>query len=78
MRTLEVNQSARSVSPLRVYRTARGLSQRELAYLAGVSRRQIVRLESGSSTPALKTANSLALVLAVSPEALFPPGGDGA
>jgi len=44
--------------------------------VAGVSRRQVSRLEAGESTPTRKTANAIAFVLAVEPEALFPPGSD--
>ena len=64
------------VSALRVYRTSRGLSQEELGRCAGVSRRQLVRLESGEAVPSRKTANAIAFVLGIPVEALFLPGSD--
>lgn|GEM_PF-6680550 len=75
MDTQEASQAYRS-RPLRVYRVARGYSQESLGRVAGVSRRQVSRLEAGESTPTRKTANAIAFVLAVEPEALFPPGSD--
>lgn len=42
------------------YRQAHGLTQRELARLAGVPQPVIARLESGRHTPALRTLERLA------------------
>jgi len=41
-----------------------------------VSRRQLVRLESGEAVPSRKTANAIAFVLGIPVEALFLPGSD--
>jgi DNA-binding XRE family transcriptional regulator len=49
-----------------------GLTQRELAELAGVGRASIVRAESGASVPSLQTATRIANVLGEPITALFP------
>ena len=58
--------------PLRVWRAATGLSQKELAREAGIARSTVIRLEAGE-VPTVKTANAVANVLGVDREALFPP-----
>ena len=66
----EQRQSAQP-SFLRGYRAACGLSQDDLAQLAGLSRETISRIERGD-TPRWKTARTLAAALGVRPEQLFP------
>lgn len=64
--------SRAKASALRIYRVAEGLSQADLATLAGVDPVTIHRLENGRK-PSKKTANSIAHVLGRSVEAIFPP-----
>lgn len=71
MGTHEVKQERRSARPLRIYRVAQSLSQREAAAAAGVDRATIIRLEAGHK-PSAKTANALAYALGVDVAALFP------
>lgn len=55
-------------------RTAEGLSQTDLAFLTGVSRSSIQRLERRLVTdPSLRTLNNLALALGVQLEDLIEP-----
>ena len=49
-----------------------GLTQRQLAELAGVGRASIVRAEAGASVPTLRTASRLARALGEPIPALFP------
>jgi putative molybdopterin biosynthesis protein len=78
---------------LRIARQARGLSQQQLAGMAGVSRQAVSALESGQSDPSLRVALALARALGLSVEQVFgdsapeplvaaravaPLGGDGA
>lgn len=58
--------------PLKVARITRGLRQRDLAELAGVSRDTIGRLESGES-PTLTTARAIARIIDEPVDNLFPP-----
>lgn len=60
-------------SPLRVYRVAKGLTQAELAQLAGVSRPTVIYLEARRQNPLPSTAEALAEVLGTSVEEIFPP-----
>lgn len=53
-------------------RVCRRLTQRELALMAGVSRRTVVRLESGNSTPTLRVAVKLCRALECPLEEVFP------
>lgn len=58
---------------LRLSRLAAGLSQSELAAMAGVSRQAIAGMESGSWSPSLPVAIRLAVALRTSVEQLFAP-----
>ena len=60
---------------LRGYRSAWGLSQGDLARLAGLSRETISRIERGD-TPRWRTAWTLAQTLGVKPADLFPALND--
>jgi putative transcriptional regulator len=60
------------VMQLRVYRVARGLTQAELAELAGTSRETVCNVESGRTKPMPATAEALARVLGASLEEIFP------
>jgi molybdate-binding protein/DNA-binding XRE family transcriptional regulator len=59
---------------LRLARQARGLSQQQLAGMAGVTRQAVSAVESGHSYPSLRVALSLAHALGMTVEALFGPG----
>lgn len=73
MRSKGGMSSATTISPLRVYRVARGLSQRELAALAGCRPETISRLESGSTLyPRERVRLGIADALGVEPEMVFP------
>jgi molybdate-binding protein/transcriptional regulator with XRE-family HTH domain len=58
---------------LRLARQARGLSQQQLAGMAGVSRQALSAVESGHSDPSLRVALALARALGVTVEELFGP-----
>jgi putative molybdopterin biosynthesis protein len=58
---------------LRLARQARGLSQQQLAGMAGVSRQAVSAVESGVSDPSLRVALALARALGVSIEEVFGP-----
>jgi putative transcriptional regulator len=64
-----------SVAPLR---KAQGLTQQELARLAGVSRQTVVELERGDYNPSTALALRLAVLLDASVEELFQLPGDEA
>jgi len=59
---------------LRLARQARGLSQQQLAGVAGVTRQAVSAVESGHSDPSLRVALALASALGMTVEALFGPG----
>ena len=59
---------------LRLARQARGLSQQQLANVAGVSRQAISLWESGENDPSLRAAFALASALGMTVEDLFGPG----
>src|SRR5262245_3742687 len=59
---------------LRLARQARGLSQQQLAGVAGVTRQAVSAVESGHSDPSLRVALALAQALGMSVEDLFGPG----
>ncbi len=61
----------RSAHPLKVYRTAKLLSQAETARAAGVARSTIIRIEAGDR-PSLKTALAIAAAIGVESRVLFP------
>jgi molybdate-binding protein/DNA-binding XRE family transcriptional regulator len=59
---------------LRMARQARGLSQQQLAGMAGVTRQAVSAVESGHSDPSLRVALALASALGVTVEELFGRG----
>jgi transcriptional regulator with XRE-family HTH domain len=65
---------------LRRLRHAKGISQEELAYAAGVNRTYLSKLEKGASYPGLEIIAKLATVLEVEPAELLrvPPAPVGA
>jgi molybdate-binding protein/DNA-binding XRE family transcriptional regulator len=65
---------ARAGAGLRLARQARGLSQQQLAGMAGVTRQAVSAVESGHSDPSLRVALALARVLGSTVEDLFGPG----
>jgi putative molybdopterin biosynthesis protein len=62
---------------LRLARQARGLSQQQLAGVAGVTRQAVSAVESGHSDPSLRVALGLARALGMAVEDLFGPGDPG-
>jgi len=62
---------------LRLARQARGLSQQQLAGVAGVTRQAVSAVESGHSDPSLRVALGLARALGMTVEDLFGPGDLG-
>jgi len=70
--TTEVTQA--HGARLRLARQARGLSQQQLAGVAGVTRQAVSAVESGHSDPSLRVALALASALGMTVEALFGPG----
>jgi putative molybdopterin biosynthesis protein len=65
---------ARDGAGLRLARRARGLSQQQLAMMAGVSRQAISGVESGASAPSLRVALKLASAMGMTIEELFGAG----
>jgi transcriptional regulator with XRE-family HTH domain len=63
---------------LRMLRTARGITQDELAAEAGVDRKFVGWLEGRKGNPTLKMLERLAATLAVPLQALFVEPSDGA
>jgi putative molybdopterin biosynthesis protein len=59
---------------LRLARQARGLSQQQLAGMAGVSRQAVSAVESGNCDPSLRVALALAQALGLLVEEVFGPG----
>src|ERR1022692_2884652 len=59
---------------LRLARQARGLSQQQLAGVAGVTRQAVSAVESGHSDPSLRVALAVARALGLTVEELFGPG----
>ena len=62
---------------LRLARHARGLSQQQLAGVAGVTRQAVSAVESGHSDPSLRVALALAQALGMTVEELFGPADPG-
>ena len=62
---------------LRLARQARGLSQQQLAGVAGVTRQAVSAVESGHSDPSLRVALGLARALGMTVEELFGPADPG-
>lgn len=61
-----------TVTPLRILRVARGLSQEELARRAGVNRSTVSRLEQGQEEPLRATQTVLADALGYPVALIFP------
>lgn len=59
---------------LRRHREARGLSIDELAHAAGVSGRQLIRVEHGRASPSVLWILDIAETLGVHPAELFTDG----
>lgn len=59
---------------LAVERAKRGLSQRALAHMAGVSVATIAKAETQGRTPYLRTQYLIAGALGLEPEDVFPRG----
>jgi transcriptional regulator with XRE-family HTH domain len=57
---------------LRLRRLSLGLTQADLAEVAGISREQVVRLEAGTCEPTWRTALALAHALEAEPLTVFP------
>jgi putative molybdopterin biosynthesis protein len=66
--------AGRGGAALRLARQARGLSQQQLAGMAGISRQAVSAVESGVSDPSLRVALALAHALGMTVEELFGPG----
>ncbi len=62
---------------LKTIRTARGLTQDDLAALTGISQPALSRLERGLLSPRNATVKLLSLVLAVEPASLADQPEDG-
>ena len=62
-------------SPLALARFLRGLTQAQLAELAGKSEETISRLEAGG-TPQWRTAQAISRALDIDVSAIFPPNDD--
>jgi putative molybdopterin biosynthesis protein len=61
---------------LRLGRQARGLTQEQLAGMAGIARQTVSSIESGLSDPSLRNALALARALGMTVEGLFGPVSD--
>jgi putative molybdopterin biosynthesis protein len=70
----DADGSGVSGARLRLARQARGLSQQQLAGMAGISRQAVSAVESGVSDPSLRVALALTHALGVTVEELFGPG----
>jgi putative transcriptional regulator len=65
----------RFAETVRDKRIAKGISQSTLAYIAGVDRKTINRIENGHFSPNLDTVIRLMTVLELSPNKLFKAQG---
>ena len=54
-------------NPIRVYRTYRGMTQKQLAEAAGISTGDVSRIETGKRTGSLRTLTAIAKELDVDP-----------
>ena len=69
-----MTETTGTVGPrLRLARQARGFSQQQLAWMAGVSRQAVSAVEAGHSDPSLRVAFALAQALGMTVEELFGP-----
>ena len=73
MRPEEAGTNGNDGLGLRLARQARGLSQPQLAKMAGITRQQVSAIESGRSGTSLQIALALARALGVGVEELFGP-----
>ncbi|WP_127127607.1 helix-turn-helix transcriptional regulator [Georgenia sp. SYP-B2076] len=64
-------QAAGTHSPVRLRRKAQGLTQAELAELAGVSRQTVIAIEQGAYAPSVYLALRIARALHETVENLF-------
>jgi putative molybdopterin biosynthesis protein len=70
----QANGTQANGAQLRLARQARGLSQQQLAGVAGVTRQAVSAVESGHCDPSLRVALALARALGMTVEELFGPG----
>lgn len=70
-----VHRIADGISPVRVWREHRGLSQAELGRRAGFSQVYISRIERGKTPGSFKAHAALARVLEIELDDLAPPEG---
>src|ERR1039457_6824415 len=70
----QANGAQANGAQLRLARQARGLSQQQLAGVAGVSRQAVSAVEAGHSDPSLRVALAVARALGTTVEELFGPG----
>src|ERR1035441_10129564 len=70
----QANGAQANGAQLRLARQARGLSQQQLAGVAGVTRQAVSAVESGHSDPSLRVALAVARALGMTVEELFGPG----
>ena len=61
----------KKVSTLKIFRVAAGLTQRELADIAGTYQEHLSCIERGASSPFQEEKDALAAALGVSAELLF-------
>jgi transcriptional regulator with XRE-family HTH domain len=71
-------QAARPAARLKLIRTLRGLSQKELEQRAGLPATTLSHIEAGRRIPDPATRARLALALDADVEAVFPDGLSGA
>lgn len=63
--------SEKIINSIKAYRTARGLTQQELAEEAGVSRQSIISIERGRYVPSLPLALRFAEIFGCATDELF-------
>ena len=61
---------------LKNFRAAKGITQKQISTLCGISERQYIRYENNDQEPAVRTAIRIARVLDTTVEELFPTEGD--
>jgi putative transcriptional regulator len=59
------------VNQVKKHRTARGMTQKELAQAAGVSRQSVISIERGHYVPSLPLALKLARIFGCATDELF-------
>jgi len=70
-----VAYTARMTLRIKELRTALGLTQNQLASMAGISRSQLAMIEKGTRPANTLRLSSIAKALNVTPDELFPPAG---